>query len=81
LLILTICSTFSNGSHVGWSAGTSETICKLDTLRIIVGKLGSNWFSGFREEDFFKSLQTDDDRRQVMAIAHLAFWTGALKIQ
>jgi hypothetical protein len=50
-------------------------------MRIIVGKLGSNWFSGFREEDFLKSLQTDDDGREVMAIAHLAFWPGALKIQ
>ena len=46
---------------------------------MIVAKFGSNWFSGFREDDFFKSLQTDDDRRQVMAIAHLAFWRGELK--
>jgi hypothetical protein len=43
---------FSNGSHVRWSAGTSETIFKLDILRMIVVKFGSNWFSGFREEDF-----------------------------
>jgi hypothetical protein len=27
---------------------------------MIVAKFGSNWFSGFREEDFWKSLQTDD---------------------
>jgi len=52
LLILPLYSTFSNGSHVIWSAGTSETIFKLDTLRIIVAKFGSNWFSGFREEKF-----------------------------
>ena len=48
---------------------------------MIVAKFDSNWFSGFREEDFLKSLQTDDDGREVMAIAHLAFWPGALKIQ
>ena len=79
MLVLPPCSTFSNDSHVRWSAGTSETIFKLDTLRLIVVKFGSNWFSGFREEDFLKSLQTDHDRRQVMAIAHLAFWSGELK--
>jgi hypothetical protein len=76
LLILPLCATFSNGSRVGWSAGTSETILKLDTLRMIVAKLGSYWFSGFREEDFLKSLQTDDGR---MPIAHMAFWPGDLK--
>ena len=41
---------------------------------MIQAKFGSNWPSGFRGEDFWKSLQTDD-RRQVMAIAH----TGELK--
>jgi hypothetical protein len=28
---------------------------------MIVAKFGSNWFSGFREEYLWKSLQTDDD--------------------
>ena len=60
LLILSLCSTFSSGNHVGWSAGTSEIFFKWDTLTMIVTKFGSNWFSGFREEDFLKSLQTDD---------------------
>jgi len=46
---------------------------------MIVAKFGSNWFSGFREEDFWQTLQTDDDGRQVMTIAHMAFWTGELK--
>jgi len=46
---------------------------------MIVAKFGSKWFSGFREEDYLKSLQTDHDSRQVMAIAHLAFWSGELK--
>ena len=37
--------------------------------RMIQAKFGLNWPSGFRGEDFFKSLQTDDGH-QVMAIAH-----------
>jgi hypothetical protein len=41
---------------------------------MIQAKFGLNWPSGFRGEDFFKSLQTDDGH-QVMAIAH----TGELK--
>jgi hypothetical protein len=41
---------------------------------MIQAKFGLNWPSGFREEDFWKSLQTDDGR-QVMVIAH----TGELK--
>jgi hypothetical protein len=42
---------------------------------MIQAKFGLYWPSGFRGEDFLKSLQTDDGR-QVMAIAH----TGELKI-
>ena len=42
---------------------------------MIQAKFGLNWPTGFRGEDFFKSLQTDDGR-QVMAIAH----TGELRI-
>ena len=41
---------------------------------MIQAKFGLNWPRGFRGEDFFKSLQTDDGC-QVMAIAH----TGELK--
>jgi hypothetical protein len=36
---------------------------------MIQAKFGLNWLSGFRGEDFWKSLQTDDGR-QLMAIAH-----------
>ena len=36
---------------------------------MIQAKFGLNWPSGFRAEDFWKSLQTDDER-QVLAIAH-----------
>ena len=42
---------------------------------MIQAKFGLNWPSGFRGEDFLKSLQTNEER-QVMAIAH----TGELKI-
>jgi hypothetical protein len=34
------------------SVGTPDTIFKLDTLSMIVAKIGSNMISGFRE-DFF----------------------------
>ena len=36
---------------------------------MIQAKFGLNWPSGFRGEDFWKSLQTHDGR-QLMAIAH-----------
>jgi hypothetical protein len=42
---------------------------------MIQAKFGLNWPSGFRGEDFLKSLQTNDGC-QVMTIAH----TGELKI-
>jgi hypothetical protein len=47
------------------SVGTSETIFKLDTLRMIVATFGSNWFSGFREEDFRKNLITRGSQEPV----------------
>ena len=43
---------------------------------MIQAKFGLNWPSGFRGEDFWTSLQTDDGC-QVMAIAH----TGELKME
>ena len=55
--------------------GSSDITFKGNPLRIIQAKFGLNWHSGFRGEDFLKSLQTDDGR-QVMAISH----TGELKI-
>jgi hypothetical protein len=42
---------------------------------MIQAKFGLNWPSGFRGEDFWKRLHTDNGR-QVMVIAH----TGELKI-
>ena len=42
---------------------------------MIQAKFGLNWLSGFKGEEFLKSLQTDDGRQVMMAIAH----TGELK--
>ena len=47
----------------GWSAGSPDIPFKGNPLRMIQAKLGLNWPSGFRGEDFLKSLQTDDGRR------------------
>jgi hypothetical protein len=47
----------------GWSAESSDITFK----RMIQAKFGLNWPSGFRGEDFFKSLQTDD-RHQIFKI-------------
>jgi hypothetical protein len=64
-------SIFSNGGHL-----RSDITFKGNPLRMIQAKFGLNWPSGFRGEDFLKSLQTDDGR-QVMAIAH----SGGLKMK
>jgi hypothetical protein len=71
-----VCSIFSNNGHVGWCTASPDTILKLDTLVMIQTKFGFHWTSTFRGEDFWKSLRstTDDDGRQVMAIAHLTLW-------
>jgi hypothetical protein len=53
----TICSIFSNSSHVGWCTASSDTFLKLDTLVMIQTKFGFNWSSSFRGEDFWKSLR------------------------
>ena len=84
LLILSLCSIYSNGGHVGWSAGSSDITFKADPLRMIQAKFRLNWPSGFRGEDLFIKVygrttdgRTDDGRtddgRQVMAKAHMAF--------
>ena len=73
----TICSIFSNSSHVGWCTASPDTILKLDTLVMIQTKFGFHWSSTFRGEDFWKSLRRttdDDDGRQVMRIAHMTLW-------
>jgi hypothetical protein len=40
-------SIFSNGGHLGWKAGLSDTILK----GTIPARFGLIWFSGFREDD------------------------------
>ena len=72
MLILPLCSIYRHGGHDGWSAASSDITFKGNPLRMIQDKFGLNWPSGFRGEDFLKSL----DGRQLMAIAH----TGELKI-
>jgi hypothetical protein len=49
------------------SVGTPETIFKLDTLSMIVAKIGSNMISGFRE-DFFKVYRrtTSDGNKKIL---------------
>ena len=49
------------------------TNLNLHTLVIICTMFCNKWFSGFRGEDFWKSLMDEqtDDGRKVMAIAHL----------
>ena len=69
MLILPLCSIYRHGGHDGWLTGSSDITFKGNPLRMIQATFGLNWPSGFRGEDFWKSLQTDDGR-QVMAIAH-----------
>ena len=42
----------ADGSHLGWRAGSSDTILKGDHLRTIPTKFGPKWQSSFRGEDF-----------------------------
>jgi hypothetical protein len=44
-------SIFSNGGHLGWRAGLSDTILKGTHPGTIPARFGLIWFSGFREED------------------------------
>ena len=44
-------SIFSNGGHLGWRAGLSDTILKGTHPGTIPARFGLIWFSSFREED------------------------------
>ena len=44
-------SIFSNGGHLGWRAGLSDTILKGTHPGTIPARFGLIWFSGCREED------------------------------
>jgi hypothetical protein len=64
------------GSHIEYPTGTKNSNFVEDHPRNIPAKFGSNRPSGFGEEAWnVKSLQTTDDRRQVMAIVHLDLWS------
>ena len=43
----------AEGGHLGWRAGSSDTILKEDHPRTIPTKSGPNSPSSFRGEDFF----------------------------
>jgi hypothetical protein len=49
-------SIYSNNSHVGYLAWSSDTILKIDTIRMIQTNFGSNWPCSFKEDDFENSL-------------------------
>jgi hypothetical protein len=44
-------SIFSNGSHLEWRAGLSDTVLKGTHPGTIPARFGLIWFSGFRKED------------------------------
>ena len=70
-------SIFSNISHLEWMAGLSDPNLKGTYPRTISARFLLIWFRGFREEDLnvkvYDIRRTDDDGRQVMAKAHMAF--------
>jgi hypothetical protein len=45
-------SIFSNGGHLGWQPGSSDTILKDDHLKTIPPQFGPNWPSSFRGDNF-----------------------------
>ena len=64
------------GSHIEYATGTKNSNFVEDHPRNIPAKFVSNRPSGFGEEAWnVKSLQTTDNRRQVMAIVHLDLWS------
>jgi len=42
---------FGYYGNLGWQTGSSDTILKEDHLRAIAAKFGSNWSSGFRQNN------------------------------
>jgi hypothetical protein len=54
-------SIFSNGGHLGWRAGLSDTILKGTHQGTNPTRFDLIWFSGFREEDlnviFYQNMQ------------------------
>jgi hypothetical protein len=54
-------SIFSNGSHLEWRAGLSDTILKGTHPMTIPARFGLIWFRGFRGEDL--NVKVYDARR------------------
>ena len=55
-------SIFSHGGHLGWWAGSSDTILKGDHQRTIPAKFGPNWPRFQRRRLKCEKLTTDDGR-------------------
>ena len=80
-MVFTLCSIFSNSRHVIQDIKNSNINFIANTLQNMYAKFQLNPCSSFRGEDFWKSLRTtddgrqttDDDGRQVMTKAHIAF--------
>jgi len=69
-------SIFSNSSHLEWRAGLSDIIVKGTLPRTIPARFGLIWFISFRGKDLnvkVYNIRRTDDRRQVIAKAHMAF--------
>ena len=68
-------SIFGNSSHLEWRAGLSDTFLKGAHPQTIPAMFGLIWFSSFRGKDLNVKVygRMDDDGRQVMAKAHMAF--------
>ena len=70
-------SIFSKSSHLEWRADMSDKNLKGTHPRTIPATFGLIWFRGFRGEDLnvkiYDVRRTDDDGRQVMAKAQMAF--------
>ena len=46
------CPLITDGGHLGWTSGQTNTILNGDHPRTIPSKFGPNWPSSFRREDF-----------------------------
>ena len=67
----------ADGGHLGWRAGSSDTILKGDHSRTIQPKFGPDWPSSFREEDFLIFLL----KFSILSHGrHLGWWAGSSDI-
>ena len=86
-------SIFSNGGHLGWRAGLSDTILKGTHPGTIPARFGLIWFSGFSEEDlnviFYQNMPNLHNRyKSAESLAAILvgsrdhrtqFWKGAIQ--